>query len=116
MVIKPILERLFEGFGFTDENAIASVCICRDEISQTIRSHIKSMWGEAFNFSSLAGLFTAGKTGIKAFISHAPKVNGRKDMFFMLFLTLQLMKMKIWEFVKERDLKNPMPAEPYAIF
>jgi uncharacterized protein YlzI (FlbEa/FlbD family) len=102
MVIKPILERLFgkfykeydfikktydvlKGFGFTDENAIASVCICRDEISQTIRSHIKRMWGEAFNFSSLAGLFTAGKTGIKAFISHAPNVDGKERYVFYAF-------------------------------
>jgi len=102
MVIKPILERLFgkfykeydfvkksydmlKGFGFTDDNAIASVCVCRDEISQTIRSHVKRMWGEAFNFSSLAGLFTAGKTGMKAFISHAPRINGRERYVFYAF-------------------------------
>ena len=40
-------------FGFNDDNSIASVCVCRDEISQTIRSIIKHIWGEAFNFSSL---------------------------------------------------------------
>jgi len=76
---------MLKGFGFTDENAIASVCICRDEISQTIRSHVKRMWGEAFNFSSLAGLFTAGKTGMKAFISHAHGLTVKKDMFLCLF-------------------------------
>lgn len=102
MVIKPILEKIFgrfykeydfikksydvlKGFGFTDDNAIASVCVCRDEISQTIRSHVKRMWGEAFNFSSLAGLFTAGKTGMKAFISHAPKVGGKERYVFYAF-------------------------------
>lgn len=102
MLIKPILERLFgkffkeydfikksydtlKPFGFNDDNAIASVCVCRDEISQTVRSHIKRMWGEAFNFSSLAGLFTAGKTGMKAFISHAPKVNGKERYVFYVF-------------------------------
>jgi len=30
-----------KNFGFNDENAIASVCICRDEISQTLRKGIK---------------------------------------------------------------------------
>ncbi len=102
MLIKPILDRLFgkfykeydfikksydalKPFGFTDDNAIASVCLCRDEISQTVRSHIERMWGEAFNFSSLAGLFTAGKTGMKAFISHAPNVNGKERYVFYAF-------------------------------
>ncbi|GAB6182468.1 hypothetical protein [Thermodesulfovibrio hydrogeniphilus] len=102
MVIKPILERIFgrfykeydflkksydvlKDFGFTDDNAIASVCVCRDEICQTVRSHVKRMWGEAFNFSSLAGLFTAGKTGMKAFISHAPKVEGKERYVFYAF-------------------------------
>ena len=42
-------------FGFNDDNSIAAVCVCRDEISQTVRSIIKHIWGEAFNFSSLAG-------------------------------------------------------------
>lgn len=102
MLIKPILDRIFgrfykeydflkksydalKPFGFTDDNTIASVCICRDEICQTVRSHVKRLWGEAFNFSSLAGLFTAGKTGLKAFISHAPKVNGKERYVFYAF-------------------------------
>lgn len=102
MIIQPILNRIFgkfyreydfikksydtlKAFGFNDENSIASVCVCRDEISQTVRSHIKRMWGEAFNFSSLAGLFTAGKTGMKAFISHAPKVEGKERYVFYAF-------------------------------
>ncbi len=102
MSMKQILEKFFgrfykesdfiknsydvlKGFGFTYDNSIASVCVCRDEISQTITSHIKSMWGNEFNFSSLAGLFTAGKTGMKAFISHAPKVNGKERYVFYAF-------------------------------
>lgn len=42
-------------FGFDDDNSIAAVCVCRDEISQTLRSIIKHIWGEAFNLSSLGG-------------------------------------------------------------
>jgi len=68
-----------KAFGFNDDNSIASVCVCRDEISQTIRSIVKHVWGEAFNFSSLAGMFTAGKTGLKAAMHHAPKIDDSKQ-------------------------------------
>jgi hypothetical protein len=70
--------------GFTDDNSIASVCVCRDEISQSLRSHIKDAWGEAFNFSSLAGMFTAGKTGLLASMHHAPRANGRQRFIYYI--------------------------------
>jgi hypothetical protein len=70
-----------KAFGFNDDNSIASVCVCRDEISQTVRSIIKHIWGEAFNFSSLAGMFTAGKTGLKAAMHHAPRVDDGKERY-----------------------------------
>src|SRR3972149_457739 len=65
-------------FCFNDDNAIAAVCVCRDEISQSMRSIVKHMWGEAFNLSSLAGMFTAGKTGLKAAMVHAPRGDGKE--------------------------------------
>lgn len=71
-----------KAYGFNDENTIASVCICRDEISQSIRSVIKHMWGEAFNLSSLGGMFFAGKTGLKAAMHHAPIVDGKERYVF----------------------------------
>ncbi|MFH1702572.1 MAG: hypothetical protein ABIB41_03935 [Nitrospirota bacterium] len=71
-----------EKFGFNDENAIASVCICRDEISQSLRSIIKHVWGEAFNLSSLAAMFTAGKTGLLAAMHHAPRIDDRERYVF----------------------------------
>jgi hypothetical protein len=67
-----------KGYGFTSENAIASVCICRDEISQSLRSVIKHIWGEAFNLSSLAGMFFAGQTGLMAAMHHSPIAGGRE--------------------------------------
>lgn len=73
-----------KDLGFTEDNSIASVCVCRDEISQSIRSIIKHVWGEAFNFSSLAGMFTAGKTGIKAATHHAPRVDGKERYVFYI--------------------------------
>ncbi|MBI4685705.1 MAG: hypothetical protein HY755_10955 [Nitrospirae bacterium] len=68
--------------GFNDDNTIAATCICRDEISQTLRSIIKHMWGEAFNLSSLAGMFFAGKTGLAAAMHHAPLVDGKERYVF----------------------------------
>lgn len=72
----------FKEHGFHDHNTIAATCICRDEISQSLRSIIKHMWGEAFNLSSLAGMFFAGKTGLKAAIHHAPVENGKERYIF----------------------------------
>lgn len=68
--------------GFNSDNTIAAKCICRDEISQSIRSVIKHIWGEAFNFSSLAGMFFAGKTGLSAAMHHAPIENGKERYVF----------------------------------
>jgi len=71
-----------QPLGFNDENTIAGKCICRDEISQSIRSVIKHMWGEAFNFSSLAGMFFAGKTGLAAAMHHSPISGGKEQYVF----------------------------------
>lgn len=71
-----------KSLGFNDDNTIAATCICRDEISQTLRSIIKHMWGEAFNLSSLAGMFFAGKTGLSAAMHHAPVEDGKERYVF----------------------------------
>ncbi|KAF0144855.1 MAG: low-co2 inducible protein lcib [Nitrospirae bacterium] len=71
-----------KDLGFNDDNTIAATCICRDEISQTLRSIIKHMWGEAFNLSSLAGMFFAGKTGLSAAMHHAPVEDGKERYVF----------------------------------
>lgn len=69
--------------GFNDDNTIAATCICRDEIAQSLRSIIKHIWGgEAFNLSSLAGMFFAGKTGLLAAMHHAPVVDGKERYVF----------------------------------
>lgn len=69
-------------FGFNAENAIACVACCRDEISQTLPGLIKDIWGEAFNLSSLAGMFFAGQTGLIAAMHHAPNVEGKERYVF----------------------------------
>ncbi|MFH1480975.1 MAG: hypothetical protein ABIG67_06890, partial [Pseudomonadota bacterium] len=70
--------RILNGSGFDADNTIACVDVCRDEISQPLVTLIKEKWGEAFNLSSLAGMFFAGKTGLKAAMHHAPVVSGKE--------------------------------------
>jgi len=73
---------VFKEHGFDADNTIAAACICRDEISQYLSSVIKHMWGEAFNLSSLAAMFTAGKTGLKAALHHSPVIDGKERYVF----------------------------------
>jgi hypothetical protein len=101
---------LLKTFGFNDDNSIASVCVCRDEISQTVRSIIKHIWGEAFNFSSLAGMFTAGKTGLKAAMHHAPNVEGRERYIFYVVPHIAVNEDGKSGFCKRRGIKEDTSA------
>lgn len=69
-------------FGFDANNTIACVDVCRDEIAQPFMELIKEKWDYAFNLSSLAGMFFAGKTGLLAAIHHSPIVDGKERYVF----------------------------------
>lgn len=69
-------------FGFTRETAIACVGVCRDEIAQPLAALVKETWGEAFVFSSLAGMLFLGKTGFLAAEHHSPVLGGRERYVF----------------------------------
>jgi hypothetical protein len=97
-------------FGFTDDNSIASVCVCRDEISQYIRSIIKHIWGEAFNFSSLAGMFTAGKTGLKAAMHHAPRVDSKERYVYYVIPHIAINEEGKTGFCKRKGIKEDSSA------
>jgi hypothetical protein len=101
---------LLENYGFTSENALASVCVCRDEISQTLLTHVKHKWGEAFNFSSLAGMFTAGKTGLKAAIHHAPRVDSRERYVFYVIPHIAIDESGKTGFCKRKGIKEDSSA------
>lgn len=68
--------------GFTRDNSIACVGICRDEISQPLIEVVQRSWGHAFDLSSLAGMFFAGKTGLTAAMHHAPNLDGKERYVF----------------------------------
>jgi len=101
---------ILRDFGFNDDNAFASVCVCRDEISQTVRSIVKHIWGEAFNFSSLAGMFTAGKTGLKAAIHHAPRVDDKERYVFYVIPHIAVNEDGKSGFCKRRGIKEDSSA------
>jgi hypothetical protein len=70
------------GHGFTADNTIAIVDVCRDEISQSILQVVRDAWGEAFNLCTLAGMFFAGRTALTAAMHHAPRQDGRERFAF----------------------------------
>jgi len=71
--------------NFYSDNALACVGVCRDEISQPLVELINNRWGYAFNLSSLAGMFLAGLTGLKASMHHAPNMDGKERYVFYSF-------------------------------
>lgn len=79
------VERIYNSlneFGFNAGNTIACVGVCRDEISQSLMEEVNKKWGYAFNLSSLAGMFFAGKTGLSAAMHHSPIVEGKERYVF----------------------------------
>lgn len=74
-----------EKRGFTDDNTIACVGVCRDELCRSLVVQALDAWGEAFNFSSLAGMLFLGKTGFSAATHHAPLYDGiERYVFFAM--------------------------------
>jgi hypothetical protein len=76
---------LLEPHGFTAENSIVCVGVCRDELCRSLGAGAVVTWGEAFNFSSLGGMLFLGKTGFQAAHDHAPVVNGKQRYVYMSF-------------------------------
>lgn len=67
-----------QEFGFSAQNSIPCVSLCRDERTHPLITKIYDAWGESFNFSSLAGMLFLGKTGFGAAYAHAPQEGGRE--------------------------------------
>ena len=73
---------ILSDLGFEADNTIACAGVCRDEITRPFLDHVHRVWGEAFNFSSLAGMLLLGKTGFSAALHHAPTTAGIKRYIF----------------------------------
>lgn len=75
--------RLLWDRGFDELNTIACIGVCRDELTHGLVDKVGAAWGEAFNFSSLAGLPLLGRTGFAAAAAHSPLVRGRHRYLFI---------------------------------
>lgn len=58
--------------GFTADNTIACVAVCRDELCSSLQLEVRQTWGEAFNMSSLAGVTFCGVTTFRTAHAHSP--------------------------------------------
>ena len=66
--------------GLTAENTLVGVSRCRDEVTAALPQALESMWGSTFDLASLAGVFSAGATGLSAARSHVPALGGRSNL------------------------------------
>lgn len=70
------------GLGFKPDNSLVCVAACRDEIATPLFDAVGQRWGTPFSLVSLAGMLTAGRTGLAAAAHHAPTEAGRRRMVF----------------------------------
>lgn len=69
---------LLRPLGFSADNTIAWVGVCRDELCRSLTLRAQGAWGEDFSSGSLAGMLFLGKTGMRAAQHHAPQDGGRE--------------------------------------
>jgi len=98
---------LLAPFGFDADNAIACVAVCRDELARPLVDDVARAWGEAFNFSSLAGLPTLGRTGFAAARSHSPVVGGRERFVFVSMPHIGVDRAGTWGGIERRGQREP---------
>ncbi|MGK0290720.1 MAG: hypothetical protein ACI86H_002179 [bacterium] len=79
--LKKVTQKLNTS-GFEKDNSLACINVCRNDGTRSVTTKIEKQWGEAFNFSSLAGFIWIGKTGFLAAVAHAPTNTGRKKYVF----------------------------------
>ncbi len=71
------------GLGFSKENTLPCVGICRDEITTPFAGKVSEIWGDHFDFGGLGGLMIAGKTGFGAASHHAPTTFDKQRFLFI---------------------------------
>jgi hypothetical protein len=64
--------------GFTGENTLPVLAVCRDEICGSFVRAAEDQWGNSFTLGGLAGLPFGGKTGMGAASHHAPDIFDRE--------------------------------------
>lgn len=64
--------------GFSAENTLPIIAVCRDEVCATFIRSVENHWGNSFTLGGLAGLPFGGVTEIGAASQHAPDIYDRK--------------------------------------
>ncbi|KAL4856957.1 hypothetical protein ACK3TF_002657 [Chlorella vulgaris] len=75
------VEMALFAFGFTGDNSIAMVNLCRDEVTLTLKHRIEDVFGSAFSTNGLGGALTCGVTGMGAGFSHSPLCSSNKERY-----------------------------------
>ena len=70
--------------GFSRDNTLACVGVCRDELGSSLPNAVQARWGWTFSLSTLAGLLFLGRTGFAAARRHAPIAGGRERYLFFV--------------------------------
>ncbi len=76
--------------GFDADNTIACLAVCRDEVCHPTVVQVSEVWGEAFNFSSLAGMLFLGRAGFRAAHAHGPSFGGRQRFAYVVMAHIGL--------------------------
>jgi hypothetical protein len=71
--------------GFTVDNTLPLVSICRDELTTDFFARIQAIWGPAFTLAGLGGVPALGRTGWGAAFSHIPTTDGRGKVLVLGF-------------------------------
>lgn len=75
------VEMALMRFGFSGDNSIAVLNLCRDEICNSLKRKVMNVFGDPFNIVGLGGVITCGVTGLGAGLSHAPKRPGVREKY-----------------------------------
>jgi len=81
------VEMALHAFGFSGENSIAMVNLCRDEVTVTLKQKIDAVFGASFSTNGLGGVLTCGAVGMGAGFSHSPicSTTGKERYVFFSF-------------------------------
>ena len=77
--------KILAANGFNRENTIVGVCVCRKDPACFLVNEIRKIWRTVYDFSSLAGMPFAGKTGFMKMRKYAPNEQNDTRFLYMAF-------------------------------
>lgn len=73
-----------QSAGFSGENSIACVGVCRDELCDPFVHEVIARFGPTFGMRGLGGFLSCGNTGFGAAHAHSPVVDGRRRFVYFV--------------------------------